>query len=129
MVRIRAALLILLITFTPTLGHSQSGTHGDGHAAGHDWYRNLKQPRSGGSCCNEQTTLLDGTTAGDCRPVRAYLDEDRNTYRAKIGDRWVDVPWFSVLRPELNQDPLKRAVICAAPDGRIFCFLDGQPNG
>ncbi|MEA2853907.1 MAG: hypothetical protein QOE02_3926, partial [Rhodospirillaceae bacterium] len=51
---------------------AQDGHHGQGHAENHDWYKDLKQPQTGYSCCNGSTSSSDG----DCRPTRAYLSDD-----------------------------------------------------
>ena len=58
---------------------AQSGTHGEGHAENHDWYRELKQPGTNMSCCNGTLNGIEG----DCRPTRAYID-DNGTWRALI---------------------------------------------
>lgn len=39
---------------------AQDGHHGAGHAEAHDWYRDLKQPFTGYSCCNGDTVDADG---------------------------------------------------------------------
>ena len=66
---------------------AQDGQHGQGHAENHDWYKDLKQPQTGYSCCNGRT----GTTDGDCRPTRAYLNDDGMWY-ALLDGKWVPVP-------------------------------------
>ena len=50
--------------------HAQ-GQYGQGHSENHDWYKELKQPGTGYSCCNGRSNTSDG----DCRPTRAYLND------------------------------------------------------
>lgn len=107
---------IMLIMGLAIAARAQSGSHGDGHAERHDWYRDLKQPGTGWSCCN-------GTTAGregDCRPTRAELRDGQ--WWALIDGQWRPVPWTVVLDPSLNREPIY-AHICANKSGRIYCFI------
>ena len=97
-----------------------SGQHGQGHAENHDWYKELKQPGTGYSCCNGTVNGIEG----DCRPTRAYLQDD-GTWRALIDGRWVEVPPRVVLKqlaPDANSH------VCASRSGLIYCFLGGSPK-
>lgn len=96
------------------------GRHGVGHAENHDWYKDLKQPDTGYSCCNGTA----GGIEGDCRPTRAYLTED-GTWRALVDGRWVLVPPRVVLR---QMAPDGNSHICASRSGVIYCFLAGSPK-
>lgn len=101
--------------------HQQTqGQYGQGHAENHDWYRDLKQPNTGYSCCNGSSA----TTEGDCRPTRAYLNDDGMWY-AMIDGRWVPVPPRVVLR---QLAPDGRSHVCAGKSGMIYCFLGGSPK-
>ena len=104
-------------------GHSPSdarGMHGQGHAENHDWYKQLKQPGTGFSCCNGTINGVEG----DCRPTRAYLNDDGNWY-ALLDGRWVPVPPRVVLK-QLAPDGSSH--ICASKSGLIYCFLGGSPK-
>jgi hypothetical protein len=104
-------------------GHSPNdaaGRHGQGHAENHDWYQQLKQPGTGFSCCNGTTNGVEG----DCRPTRAYLNDDGNWY-ALLDGRWVPVPPRVVLK-QLAPDGSSH--ICASKSGLIYCFLGGSPK-
>lgn len=103
-------------------GHAQGGTgiHGDGHAENHDWYKELRQPDTGYSCCNGSTA----TGEGDCRPTRAYRSDDGMWY-ALLDGRWVPVPPRVVLQ---QLAPDGRSHICAGKSGMIYCFLGGSPK-
>ena len=104
-------------------GHSPgdaAGRHGQGHAENHDWYQQLKQPGTGFSCCNGTTNVVEG----DCRPTRAYLNDDANWY-ALLDGRWVPVPPRVVLK-QLAPDGSSH--ICASKSGLIYCFLGGSPK-
>jgi hypothetical protein len=96
------------------------GQWGHGHAEHHDWYRNLKQPGTGYSCCNG---TADGTE-GDCRPTRAYRTE-QGTWRALLNGHWTPVPPSVVLK---TQAPDGNSHICAGKSGMIYCFIGGVPK-
>ena len=99
---------------------AQQGNHGQGHAEGHDWYQELKQPGTGYSCCNGTVNGIEG----DCRPTRAYLT-DEGQWRALIDGKWVLVPPRAVLK---QLAPDGRSHICASRTGVIYCFLGGSPK-
>jgi len=100
--------------------HEYQGNYGDGHAENHDWYRDLKQPDTGYSCCNGTANGVEG----DCRPTRAYLTEE-GTWRALVDGQWVPVPPRVVLK---QLAPDGRSHICASRSGLIYCFLGGSPK-
>lgn len=99
--------------------HSQ-GDRGNGHAENHDWYKELKQPGTGFSCCNGRTN----SSEGDCRPTRAYMNDDGVWY-ALINGRWIPVPPRVVLK---QLAPDGGSHICASKSGMIYCFLGGSPK-
>jgi hypothetical protein len=99
---------------------AQSGRHGDGHAQNHDWYKDLQQPGTGLLCCNGPANGSEG----DCRPTRAYLDDD-GTWKALIDGRWVSVPPKVVLK---QLAPDGNSHVCARKNGRISCFIGGSPK-
>ena len=101
-------------------GDTIVGQHGQGHAENHDWYKELKQPDTGYSCCNGRSN----TSEGDCRPTRAYLNDDGNCY-ALLDGNWVPVPPRVVLK-QLAPDGSSH--ICASKSGLIYCFLGGSPK-
>jgi len=96
------------------------GQYGEGHSENHDWYKDLKQPSTGYSCCNGRSNTSDG----DCRPTRAYLSDDGMWY-ALLNGRWVPVPPRVVLQ---QLAPDGRSHICASKSGMIYCFLGGSPK-
>lgn len=99
---------------------SIDGQWGHGHAENHDWYRNLRQPGTGYSCCNG---TADGRE-GDCRPTRAYLSEE-GTWQALVDGRWQPVPPSVVLK---QLAPDGNSHICAGKSGMIYCFIGGSPK-
>jgi hypothetical protein len=99
---------------------AQDGVHGVGHADNHDWYRELKQPGTGYSCCNGTTNGVEG----DCRPTRAYLQDD-GVWRALVDGKWVPVPPRAVLK---QLAPDGNSHICASKSGTIYCFIGGSPK-
>jgi hypothetical protein len=98
----------------------QVGDHGVGHAENHDWYRDLHQPGTGYSCCNGTANGIEG----DCRPTRAYLQDD-GTWRALVDGHWVNVPPRVVLQ---RLTPDGNSHICASRSGMIYCFIGGSPK-
>ncbi len=108
-----------------TAGHGRSsgeqaieGQWGEGHAENHDWYKKLKQPGTGYSCCNGDVAH------GDCRPTRAYLTEE-GTWRAMIDGHWQPVPPSVVLK---QLAPDGNSHVCAGKSGMIYCFIGGSPK-
>ena len=99
---------------------SIDGQRGQGHAENHDWYKDLKQPGTGYSCCNGSFNGVEG----DCRPTRAYLQED-GTWRALIDGHWQLVPPRVVLQ---RLAPDGNSHICAGKSGMIYCFIGGSPK-
>ena len=100
--------------------HDHDGTRNVGHAENHDWYRDLKQPGTGYSCCNGTANGVEG----DCRPTRAVLTED-GTWKALVDGRWMPVPPRVVLK---NLAPDGNSHICAGKSGMIYCFIGGSPK-
>ena len=128
--RMRSVVVSFVIVICVAVGlrvHAQdrkpaeySGQHGQGHAENHDWYKELKQPGTGYSCCNGTVNGIEG----DCRPTRAYLQDD-GTWRALIDGRWVEVPPRVVLK---QLAPDGNSHVCASRSGLIYCFLGGSPK-
>ena len=100
---------------------AQDGQHGQGHAENHDWYKDLKQPQTGYSCCNGRT----GTTDGDCRPTRAYLNDDGMWYALLDGTLGAGA---AARRAEAARARRLARHICASKSGMIYCFLGGSPK-
>ncbi len=109
--RVLPAMLVVLLGVGAV--EAQTGSHGDGHAQHHDWYRDLRQPGSGISCCNRQ----------DCRPVRAYVDED-GRWHALVQGRLVGIPWYVILK---QSAPDGGSHLCMSQTGVVYCFVPGQP--
>jgi hypothetical protein len=101
-------------------GNTSDGTRNIGHAEHHDWYKELKQPGTGYSCCNGTANGVEG----DCRPTRAFLTED-GTWKALVDGRWMPVPPRVVLK---NLAPDGNSHICAGKSGMIYCFIGGSPK-
>ena len=119
MQRVLVALAFLLAA---GVAAAQSGRHNDGHAQQHDWYQELKQPGTGYSCCNGTVNGI----LGDCRPTRAYQDDD-GAWHALMDGKWVKIP-PRVIFPQATLSPDGRSHICASRSGMIFCFLGGSPR-
>jgi hypothetical protein len=118
--RLAFALAVPMAVVGSGASRAQDGHWGHGHAENHDWYKDLRQPDSGYSCCNGRSDGRDG----DCRPTRAYLNDDGVWY-ALLDGRWVPVPPRVVLK---QLAPDGRSHICASRSGMIYCFLGGSPR-
>ena len=101
-------------------GNDTDGTRNVGHAENHDWYKELKQPGTGYSCCNGPVNGVEG----DCRPTRAFLTEE-GTWKALVDGRWMPVPPRVVLQ---KLAPDGNSHICAGKSGMIYCFIGGSPK-
>jgi hypothetical protein len=78
---------------------------GDSSSPLGEWYRSLRSPASGDSCCS----------IADCRPVEAQQVNDG--WQIKVGGIWLPV------RPELvRNNPDGRPIACMA-GGIVFCFV------
>lgn len=102
--------LLAVLSLWPLL-HSQAPWAHDGGDPLAVWYRSLRIPGTGGSCCSEQ----------DCKPVEARLNGDH--WEVAIGEGplpvWEEVPSAAVLRqPNLEGRP----VACRF-GGKILCFV------
>jgi hypothetical protein len=122
--RIRSVVALSITLFISTAvglrAYAQVGNHGEGHAENHDWYRELKQPGTNMSCCNGAMNGVEG----DCRPTRAYID-DNGTWRALMDGKWIVVPPRVVLH---SLAPDGGSHICANRSGTIYCFMGGSPK-
>lgn len=106
---------MILLGFWAGCSRAQDGHHGAGHAEVHDWYKGLRAPHTGASCCDDR----------DCRPTRAYREDD-GTWRAMLDGQWVAIPIHVVLK---EKAPDGRSHICANPDTKvIYCFIAGEPR-
>lgn len=116
------AFLVIFGSMVPQCVMAQQpgpGDFGYRHQLHHDWYKDLKQPHTGASCCN-------GTTAdapGDCRPTKAYKVGDQ--WKALLDGEWVSVPYNVVIRSDKSHEPYQ-AHICATRYGLIYCFIEKQ---
>ena len=90
--------LVLALPLAPG-AQAQDGQHGVGHAAHHEWYKTLISPQTGASCCNNE----------DCRPTRAYVDDD-GAWHALLDGQWISVPREKVLS---TKAPDGNSHICA----------------
>ncbi len=115
-----ALLLAALLPGWCAQGFGQDGQRGVGHPENHDWYKELRQPGTGYSCCNGSSDGIDG----DCRPTRAYQGED-GAWRAMINGKMERVPPAVVLK---SLAPDGNSHICASRSGLIYCFIGGSPK-
>ena len=98
--RLRYILLGLTLIAAAALAHE----HGE-HA---EWYRALRVPDTGTSCCNNR----------DCIPTDFRLHD--GIYEIPVGFVWIRVPPGAVIKDRGN--PVGRAVVCRHGE-TIFCFV------
>ena len=95
----------------------------------HEYYRILRVPSIPdsvpGSCCNMRVTLPDGTVVGDCRPVRAWLD-DSGVWHAIDDGEEIIIPDSSIIRDDQPPAPDGNSHLCKSISGTIYCFTPGQ---
>jgi hypothetical protein len=116
-----AGLFLLVLTATGGPGAfgqdsaDHIGRHGVGHTQMHDVYKGWHPPGNPKtSCCNN----------ADCRPTRAYVDEN-GTWRAWNGLFWLVIPPERILPTDLAGDG--RSHLCENA-GYIYCFTPGPPR-
>lgn len=90
--------------------HSRAADHHPMHVEYQKWQR----PGGGGSCCNNE----------DCRPVRAYMDDD-GSWRVWLDGVWRYVPLSAVLPTDLAGDGRNHACVLKF-NGVILCFSPTQ---
>lgn len=84
-------------------------------ARGHEPYTDWRMPSNPAvSCCNN----------ADCRPTRAYVDED-GIWHAWTGTKWLWVPPEKVLPTDYAGDG--RSHLCEQA-GWVYCFTPGPPR-
>jgi hypothetical protein len=106
---IRALMLLAMMAF-PLAAAPPDGA--DPNSPLGIWYRSLKVPGTGQSCCN----------VSDCRPVdAAWIEGDH--WRARIGDQIIDIPANRVLSRE---NPDGRGILCRSV-WEVLCFV--PPSG
>ena len=117
--------LAIVVIACISIARADSGHHGHGHTANHDWYEKLKRPGTTSSCCNGSQILPGGELIeGDCRPTRAWQEPD-GSWTAMLDGKPVHVPPRVVLK---DLAPDGRSHICANKSGMIFCFIGGSPK-
>lgn len=125
------ATALLFALLLPCVALAQSGNHNDGHSDLHEYYKNLYIPNTGqavpGSCCRERIEFPNGEVIGDCRPVRAWLDDD-GIWHAIADGREVLIPDERIIRSGQPPAPDGNSHLCMSQFGVIFCFVPGQPK-
>jgi hypothetical protein len=108
---IRAFTFLAMMTFPMPL-EAAPPDGADPNSVLGSWYRSLKVPGTGQSCCN----------VTDCRPVdSAWIEGDR--WHARIDGAIIDIPASRVLSRE---NPDGRGIICRSV-WEVLCFV--PPSG
>ena len=118
-VAITALALAALITgLTPGVYARDYGQYNDVPQHIRDWFKGLKNPRNGGSCCDQS----------DCARTEARTHGNAWEARAPNG-AWLSIPDDRVVYSHGN--PTGEPILCAIEDEegwRVFCFVPG-PGG
>ena len=119
--------VLLSVIIEPAL--SQSGNHNAGHSDLHEYYNKLYIPdkrwSKPGSCCRERIEFPNGEVVGDCRPVRAWLD-DNGRWHAIADGREILIPDSKIIRDNQPPAPDGNSHLCMSLIGIVFCFVPGQ---
>ena len=120
----KVAIALLVITaqiagLTPVVSARDYGQYEDVPQHIRDWFKALKNPQNGRSCCDQS----------DCARTEARTHGDQWQARAPDGS-WITVPSDSVVYNQGN--PTGEPILCAdAPTEkgwRVLCFVPG-PGG
>lgn len=119
--------VLLSVIIEPVL--AQSGNHNAGHSDLHEYYNKLYIPDNRwpkpGSCCRERIEFPNGEVVGDCRPVRAWLD-DNGRWHAIADGREILIPDSKIIRDNQPPAPDGNSHLCMSLTGIVFCFVPGQ---
>jgi len=87
-------------------------------ARGHDVYSDLKQPDTGGSCCNSSALHK----SGDCAPTVGRFRNGQ--WEAMLEGKWTEVPQSKILKDVILDG---NAHICGKA-GQVYCYIPPQPE-
>ncbi len=99
---------VALIIATIPKAHAAPPVGSDASSSVSKWYRSLRQPVTGISCCSE----------ADCRATPARQRPD-GSWQAMLGSEWIDIPPNLIIEDE--QHPGGQAVLCSS-GATLFCF-------
>lgn len=112
-----ASILCALLLLGASPGWGAPPENADGRYS--EWFRSLKQPGTGTSCCD----------LSDCRGVSIRVGAEGYEALLTPADfpvaesRWVAIPQDKILQGKDN--PLGRAVLCWTPSSGVLCFVQG----
>lgn len=109
-----AVLMVAFATTPKARAHDHNGFN----------YGQWQRAEGKGSCCNEQKQQTDGTMTGDCRPARAYPD-DNGQWHVLIRGQYRLVPQ-SAIRDYPTPDG--NSHVCEDENNGIMCFVRGLPK-
>lgn len=127
---VAAILIMFILAFTFTGGSKAWAQDVDGtvhqvhpgHAAHHNIYKNWTQSNGYSSCCNGDDP--ENGVKGDCRPARAYPDQD-GQWHVLINGKYVPVPLHAIRD---YPTPDGNSHVCETPSQGIMCFVRGLPK-
>ena len=114
---VAAVLVLACLASGSAPAQEAHGMHGQAHDGLHYWYRTLKQPNTGISCCNDT----------DCRPTVSRVVN--GIVQVELDGEWTNVPPEKILR---TPSPDLGAHVCAPRHsqgrgkGFMFCVVLGS---
>lgn len=127
-VGLAAILAVFMLAFTFTGGARAQDVDGTvhqihpGHAQHHNIYKDWTQSNGYSSCCNGDDP--ENGVKGDCRPARAYPDEN-GQWHVLINGKYVPVP-LRAIRDYSTPDG--NSHVCQDEVNGIMCFIRGLPK-
>lgn len=107
---IQRMVVAALLVFTPNAAFSAPPANADPNSPMSQWYRGLKQPHTGISCCD----------MSDCRPTLAEY-RDGEWWAARPDGELIPIPHERIIHDETH--PAGRAVLCWTPAANVLCFV------
>ena len=121
--------IIVIATLIPAIAFAQSGSHNHGHSELHEYYKKLYIPdipeAIPGSCCNLRVVHPNGSITGDCRPVRAWPDDD-GVWNAYVDGKKIRIPPEKMILKDQPMPLDGNAHLCMSEVGVVYCFIKPQ---
>lgn len=112
------SLALLAFAMAPhALAQDAHGQHGNDHNLYHHWYKTLKQPGTGLSCCNDE----------DCRPTVSRVVD--NVVQVLLDGEWTPVPREKILKtpsPDLGSHVCAPKASSLREKGFLYCVILGS---
>jgi len=106
------AIALALAAFLGIVWALTTAARGQEHQSRADWFKSLRQPNTGYSCCD----------ISDCKVLQAGdVDWQDGGWKANVDGEWTSIPEEKILTDKMHPEGL--GVVCASPTRRIYCFI------